>query len=230
MTVRSFMEGCGTMSPTTTEPRWRRLPRERPGQILEAALRVFGEQGFRSTRLEDVAQRAGVSKGTIYLYFSSKDELFTEMVRHALGRILEGEVDSAAAGSAREELTARLRAFWIHLRSPEFEILHRLIQSEVRHFPELTRSYARSVADRVTSLLAGAVRRGIASGEFRDQDAAAAARIMLALLVKHAVWCARPEQWPRLRPEDADRVFEQLMDFTLASLRPDTPAAEARHA
>jgi len=216
------------MSVAATEPRWRRLPRERPRQILEAALQVFGEQGFRSTRLEDVAQRAGVSKGTIYLYFNSKDELFTEMVRHALGRIIAGEIEGDAPESAVEELTMRLRSFWAYLRSPEFETLYRLIQGELHHFPDLTRSYARSVVDRVTSLLGDAVRRGIGSGEFRDQDVAAAARIMLALLVKHAVWCARPEQWPGLGPQDADRVFEQVLEFTLASLRPERlPSGEA---
>ena len=67
-----------------TEPRWRRLPGERPGQILQAALAVFGERGLSASRLEDIAKRAGLSKGTIYLYFPNKEELFREMVRHTV--------------------------------------------------------------------------------------------------------------------------------------------------
>ena len=67
--------------PASNEPRWRRLPEERPRQILTAALEVFGEHGLAAARLEDIAKRAGLSKGTIYLYFPNKEELFREMVR-----------------------------------------------------------------------------------------------------------------------------------------------------
>ena len=72
------------MSSQATEPRWRRLPGERPNQILQAALEVFDEQGLAGARLEDIAKRAGVSKGTIYLYFANKEELFREMIRGTL--------------------------------------------------------------------------------------------------------------------------------------------------
>src|SRR5580765_6630918 len=77
--------------PTTAEPRWRRLPEERPGQILAAALEVFGERGLAAARLDDIARRAGVSKGTIYLYFPNKEELFREMIRH----IVVGQLEAA---------------------------------------------------------------------------------------------------------------------------------------
>ena len=69
------------MSEPVAEPRWRRLPEERPKQILEAALAVFAERGLAAARLEDIAKRAGVSKGTIYLYFENKEELFRGVVR-----------------------------------------------------------------------------------------------------------------------------------------------------
>jgi AcrR family transcriptional regulator len=66
------------------EPRWRRLPEERPQQIIDAALEEFGDRGLASSRLEDIAKRAGLSKGTIYLYFPNKEELFREVVRHTV--------------------------------------------------------------------------------------------------------------------------------------------------
>ncbi|HEY0994608.1 MAG TPA: helix-turn-helix domain-containing protein, partial [Gemmatimonadaceae bacterium] len=98
-------------SPNVTEPRWRRLPEERPGQIIDAALEVFGERGLAATRLEDVAKSAGVSKGTIYLYFQNKEDLFREMVRqNVVAQIARGEaVLAASSGNAVDTLRAVLR-------------------------------------------------------------------------------------------------------------------------
>src|SRR6478752_3886523 len=87
-------------SPTkpNQEPRWRRLPEDRPRQILTAALEVFGERGLAAARLEDIAKRAGLSKGTIYLYFPNKEELFREVIRHTIiAQIERAERDLAAA-------------------------------------------------------------------------------------------------------------------------------------
>src|SRR5579885_1096625 len=93
-------------APERAEPRWRRLPGERPRQIISAAFDVFGERGLANARLEDIAKRAGVSKGTIYLYFPNKEELFREMVRQLIVTQLESterEV-SATGGSATDGL------------------------------------------------------------------------------------------------------------------------------
>ena len=90
--------------PSNSEPRWRRLPGERPGQILQAALEVFGERGLAASRLEDIAKRAGLSKGTIYLYFPNKEELFREMVRHTVVSQIEEreQLVNTASGSATD--------------------------------------------------------------------------------------------------------------------------------
>src|SRR5438105_3263605 len=99
------------MSAPAQEPRWRRLPEERPRQILEAALAVFGEHGLAAARLDDIAKRAGVSKGTIYLYFPNKEELFREMVRNTVIRQLETAEHElgAMSGSATEQLEKYMR-------------------------------------------------------------------------------------------------------------------------
>src|ERR1700759_2945816 len=101
--------------PHTNEPRWRRLPEERPGQILAAALEVFGERGLAAARLDDIARRAGVSKGTIYLYFPNKEELFREMIRHIVVGQLEAaeRAASESTGSATETLTEFMRTYWM---------------------------------------------------------------------------------------------------------------------
>jgi len=108
------------------EPRWRRLPEERPRQILEAALATFGERGLACSRLEDIAKRAGLSKGTIYLYFPNKEELFREVVRQtviAQIECAERELAEAAALTATETLVQFVRSYWDFLRSPTFASL-----------------------------------------------------------------------------------------------------------
>src|SRR5476651_1052584 len=78
-----------TKSTKSAQPKWRRRPEHRPQQIIEAALEVFGECGLANARLQDIAERAGVSKGTIYLYFPNKEELFREMVRQTAVAAIE---------------------------------------------------------------------------------------------------------------------------------------------
>src|ERR1043165_10134843 len=101
-------------SPHSAEPRWRRLPEERPRQILAAALEVFGEHGLAGARLEDIAKRAGLSKGTIYLYFPNKEELFREMVRDTVVSKIERREEefNARTGSATDALIDFMRGHW----------------------------------------------------------------------------------------------------------------------
>src|SRR3954447_10852950 len=101
-------------APSTAEPRWRRLPEERPEQILEAALAVFGERGLATARLEDIAKRAGLSKGTIYLYFPNKEELFREVIRYTVIEKIEEreQLVMTAPGTATEVLEQYLRTYW----------------------------------------------------------------------------------------------------------------------
>src|SRR3569832_1828831 len=170
-------------STQSNAPRWRRLPGERPRQILDAALEVFGERGLAAARLEDIARTAGVSKGTIYLYFPNKEALFCDMIREIPSR----HIASVAAmisedASAREQLREYLRNSWDYVRTPSFEILYRLILSELHHFPDLYEQFIEEVPMRSMRILADIVRRGIESGEFRDIDPLAAGRMLHSVL------------------------------------------------
>src|SRR5262245_50848793 len=131
------------MAEPLTEPRWRRLPEERPRQIIEAALAVFGERGLAAARLDDIAKRAGLSKGTIYLYFPNKEELFREVIRSTVvSRIAEREQTFLnASGSATEVLTDYSRAYWKFIRSSEFAPIFRLVHAEIHNFPDLAAFY-----------------------------------------------------------------------------------------
>ncbi len=214
----------------THEPRWRRLPEERPRQIIEAALEVFGERGLAAARLEDIAKRAGVSKGTIYLYFPNKEALFCEMTRQLIGETIahaEARLNTNQ-GSATTLLRQYTETVWNTLRAPRFEKLDRLVHSELRDFPALMQFFLTEVSLRSMGIVADIIRRGIAQGEFRPVDPDVAARILHALTVKHAVWCAKREQIPFAAHQTDSEVLEQIMDFFLHAIqaRPTAPVPE----
>ena len=174
------------MSVTTRAvPRWKRRPAARPEEILDAAYAVFGEHGYARTRLDDVARRAGVSKGTLYLYFDSKETLFREMVRAKIVPcVVRGEaLLRTHHGTARELLEALIRRMWATVRSAEMARIGRLVQSELGNFPELARFYFDEVIVRSRRLLQAALDRGVASGEFRRVPHHFGPRAIASLLV-----------------------------------------------
>ena len=211
------------------EPRWRRLPEERPRQILSAALDVFGERGLAAARLEDIAKRAGLSKGTIYLYFPNKEELFREMVRDIVVSKIERREEefNARTRSATETLIDFMRGHWTFIRSPQFAPLFRLIHAEIHHFPDLARFYAEEVAARGQRLVARIVEQGIASGEFRQTDPVAAARMLTAPFIVHGLWCTHREAFSSIAPKSDDQILDEMIDFYLRAIRASdsSPAA-----
>jgi AcrR family transcriptional regulator len=206
-----------------TAPRWRRLPEERPRQILDAALEVFGERGLAGARLDDIARRAGVSKGTIYLYFPNKEELFREVVRAIVVDRLRQAAARAGEGDPVDELKRYLRAHWDFVRSPEFQTIFRLVTGELHNFPDLAEFYGREVVKPANELLAGMIRRGIDRGEFRPVDPILAARFMASTAITHSTWCARRHLFKLLTDVTDEQVFDGLSDFFFHAIRA-TPA------
>src|ERR1035441_9442112 len=126
---------------TSHDPRWRRLPEERPQQILDAALSVFSEHGIDAAKLEEIAAKAGVSKGTIYLYFPSKEDLFREVVRQ---RVVPHIAEADAIpdeGSAVEQIERYLAHQWETLSLDGSEGWVRLVLLELHRFPDLAEFY-----------------------------------------------------------------------------------------
>jgi AcrR family transcriptional regulator len=207
-----------------SSPRWRRLPEERPRQILDAALEVFGERGLAGARLDDIARRAGVSKGTIYLYFPNKEELFREVVRAVVVDRLREAAATAGTGDPVDELKRYMRAHWDFVRSPEFQTIFKLVTGELHNFPDLAEFYGREVVMPSTQLLAGMIRRGIDRGDFRRVDPVLAARFMSSTAMTHSTWCARRHVFKLLTDVTDEQVFEQLSDFFFHAIRA-TPAS-----
>lgn len=205
----------------------RRAPDERPQQILDAALAEFGEQGLAGARLDDIARRAGIAKGTIYLYFANKEELFREVVRQTIVARLDEmtqEFGHAGDATASAQLRAYMRTWWASLRKPAFQIVYRLVVGELHRFPELLQFYLDEVVSRASALHAGVIERGIAAGEFRPADPRVAARIISSTFVAHALWVSHPLQpmttFAKFGTLLPDEVFAQLEDFAFHALRP----------
>src|SRR5574340_879618 len=207
-------------SPAAQEPRWRRLPDERPRQIIEAALQEFGDRGLAAARLEDIARRAGVSKGTIYLYFPNKEALFREMIRQVVGETLASAQAriTASESSATARLRAYAAAFWTYTHNPAFEKIYRIAHGELRNFPVLFYFFIQEVPVRYLVIIVDIVRHGIATGEFRDTDPDAAARLFHAMVLNLSVWSASKERICFLSGIPDDALLQQALDFCLHAL------------
>lgn len=176
-------------------PRWRRRKEARPEEILAAALEVFAERGYAAARLDDVARRAGVTKGTIYLYFPSKEALFKAVVRQSLVLNIE-RAEAASAGhrgSAADMLRQLLWTVWRTVGETKLSGIPKLIVAEAANFPQIARFYWAEVASRALALVSSVIERGIAAGEFRPVNPrfatmSAVGPLLFALIFKHSLY------------------------------------------
>ncbi|HTS89742.1 MAG TPA: TetR/AcrR family transcriptional regulator [Gemmatimonadales bacterium] len=208
-------------------PQWRRRPDARPEEILSAALEVFGEQGFARTRCEDVARRAGISKGTLYLYFESKDALFREMVRAKAEATLSAveEMVRTWDGTTARLLAEFIARYWEIVNQPKNVRLARLVISELANFPELARFYYQTVILRLRRTIETILQRGIAAGEFRKVEAPFAARALQSLCVQLAQFRNCWQQYDTA-PLSAEKMLSGLTDLYLNGLL-ERPAPQA---
>jgi TetR/AcrR family transcriptional regulator len=170
-------------SPTAGRTRQRRKS-ARPQELLDAALGLFVEKGLAGTRAEDVAARAGVSKGTLYLYYPSKDELFKAVVRHHLTDVIVVGEDIAArhTGSAAQLLHDLALTWWRRVGDSQAAGLLVVMLAEAKHFPELAQFYVDEVVAPSHALVAKAIQYGIDRGEFRPMDVMNAVQALVAPL------------------------------------------------
>lgn len=168
----------------------RRRKEARPGEILEAALALFTERGFSATRLEDIAARAGVSKGTLYLYFPGKEAIFTALVRHAVLPNI-ARVEALAEGWSGPQASLLRRMIELlggALREERVAAFPKLVIAESGNFPELARQYREEVIERGLGLFARVIAAGVTAGEFRPVDPAHAAKLCVAPVLLMALW------------------------------------------
>jgi len=175
----------------TRSSRWERRPDDRPQELLDAAFRVFAEHGYRATRLEQVAEAAGVTKGTIYYYYRNKEDLFRQTI--AQHRVRAGsKIDALLAGvqttTVAERLRLALTQAWTDIAGPAGALLRLMIGEVSIEAPELFRAWLTEVVTEGSADLAAAIRAGQADGEFRaDADADVAARIFISGVLMEAM-------------------------------------------
>lgn len=173
------------MSATVTPPARQRRKETRPQELLDAALALFVEKGFAATRSEEVARAAGVSKGTLYLYYPSKEELFKAVVRQKLsGLIAEGqEKVENWTGPTSDLLIALEMEWWERFGNTPAAGIHKVVLAEVRNFPELAEFYTHEVIVPSERLFSSIVERGIARGEFRPLPVHDVAHALMAPMI-----------------------------------------------
>ena len=209
-------------------PRWHRRPEARHEEIIAAATDAFATTGFARTKLEDVARRAKVSKGTLYRYFDSKDALFREMVRANVVTVLAAgeELIRGYEGPSRELLALLIRRMWDPMRDPAMARIGRLVHSELHEFPELARFYFEDVIVRGRRMIQSVLDRGIASGEFRPDLHRFASRGLPHLMVFSAqTQCFFATMDPE-RLGDG-QVLDGILDLYLHGVEARPPAGPA---
>jgi AcrR family transcriptional regulator len=169
--------------------RWARRKDDRPRELVAAALQLFAERGFAATRLDDVAAAAGVSKGTVYLYFETKERLFEAVVREAVLPNLDRAEAMLGAyqGTTPDLIRGLVGLFRPLLETPVTGVI-KLIFAESGNFPQLARLYADLVVRRGLGMLRSVIERGVTRGEFRPVDPAATAPLLIAPFILLAVW------------------------------------------
>jgi len=210
-----------------TAPRWRRRKESRPGEILAAALETFVERGYEGARLEDIARRAGCTKGTIFLYYESKEELFKAVIRDVMLPLLRDSEQAIEQheGSSRELLEKLLRFRWERATAQRLSGLAKLLFAETERYPDLARFYYNEIHVQSQSLLRRVLDRGIQKGEFRPMDTAAVARVSIAPIVFASIW--RHSFGPVADPSsvDPDTFFKTTLDVLFNGILANSAAA-----
>jgi len=171
-------------------PRRERRKEARPKELLDAALDLFVEKGFAATRAEEVAHRAGVSKGTLFLYFPTKEELFKAVIRENIIKLFptwQQEYD-AFEGTSADMLRFAMRTWWERMGKTRASGVVKLVMSEAQNFPEIAAFYQAEVIQPGNHLIRNILARGVASGEFRAMDLDQAVYTVVAPMIFLMMW------------------------------------------
>ena len=202
-------------------PKFRRRPEARPAEIVAAALEVFAERGFKAARLEEVAARAGVSKGAVYLYFETKEALFRAVVVDAISPNIERVKAMAQAPLPFDQA---IRAGYAMLAGKiltdrRITGVVKLVIAESRNLPELATIWHETVVAPALAMMTGLIEAAQARGEVRAGDARNFAFGLMGPMILTMVWRETFEP-VGARPIDVVALAEQHVDTVLRGMRP----------
>ena len=205
---------------TATPCRWRRRKEARPDEIMDAALELFTEKGFAATRMCDVAKLAGISKGTLYLYFENKEAIFHSVVHEMIEPQLDqnDELIENYNGSAEALLHDLIVGWWQSVIETKLSAIPKLVISESGNFPEMAKFFMNNVAIRSRNTFVKAIQYGIDKGEFKKCNPVAAARLAIAPLVHASIWMHSLKAFEEEDNFDAD-YLELHIQFMLKGLK-----------
>lgn len=223
----SVTAAFGSLTPNIAAkaPRWVRRKEDRPAELLAAALDLFVEKGFAATRLDDVAARAGVSKGTLYLYFKNKEDLFKAVVRDSIVPLIEAFEQQLESTDLLSDalVTLYFRKFWADFCDTKLSGICKLMVAEAGNFPDLALFFHTEVIERNNAILAAIVQRGIKKGDYHAANLDVSVNLWMAALVMEAIW--RHSLMPCLpnTPLVSEQIIETHINFVLASLKHAAP-------
>lgn len=176
--------------PAEQAPKRERRKEARPGELLDAALDLFVEKGFSATRVEEVAARAGVSKGTLFLYFQSKEDLFKAVVRENIANKFPAWQEEFVTfeGTSSDMLRYALVSWWERIGKTRASGITKLVMSEAQNFPEIAAFYQEEVIKPGNAMIHSILERGVQSGEFRNMDLEQAVHIIVAPMIFLMMW------------------------------------------
>lgn len=210
------------------KPRWERRKDARPQELLEAALDLFVERGFAATRLDDVAKAAGVSKGTLYLYYKSKEDLFKAVVRENMVPMIgeaEGIIENFT-GNSETLFRLIMTTWWERMGKSKLSGLSKLMMAEACNFPDLAQFYHEEVVSRGDQMIVNIIKRGIASGEMRKLDLEITPRLLIAPMIMMMMW-KHSYSVCQVDPSKLDAYVEQYIDMALHSVLIKAPAGKS---
>lgn len=183
-------------SPSTLHPhdesanKRERRKEARPVELLDAALTLFVEKGYAATKVEEVALKAGVSKGTLFLYFATKEELFKAVIRSNLADHFPGwnQEFESFQGSTAEMLAYAMQSWWERIGNTRASGITKLVSSEGSNFPEVVEFYEAEVLRPGRNLFKAILQRGIDRGEFRAMDTDTAVYSLVSTVFFLSMW------------------------------------------
>jgi AcrR family transcriptional regulator len=200
-----------------TEPRYRRRKEDRPKEITEAAFQAFAENGYAATRVEEVASRAGVSKGLLYLYFKTKEELFKAVIRSVVIRRVDALVENVETTELTAEAFLRgpMLEFMKQVPNSPVAVVIRLLLSEGHKHPDLVDYYYENVVNKGVQAITHFVEQGVQRGEFRESAVNKLPQLFLAPMMLSMIW----KMMFTKRTLDTDKLMETQMDMILAYIK-----------
>jgi len=201
-------------------PRFKRRKEDRPQEITSAAFDAFAQNGYAATRVEDVAKRAGISKGLLYLYFKTKEELFKAVVKSVVMRRIDtlvGEIETSSL-SSEDFIRGPMLDMIRRIPGSPIAIVVRLLVAEGARYPELAEFYFDNVVAKAMTAMTGIVERGIDRGEFTPEARKLPPQLFVAPAILSIFW----RNVFTSQPLDTDTLIETQVDLLLAYLKTET--------